>query len=182
MESIDARRNIGFERFIYALGIRQVGQATARILALHYDNLDMLLAALHPDADSDAAAAELVEIDQVGGLMAADIISFFTNPANRAIVIDLASEISITPPERPLDNSPVSGKTVVFTGTLATMSRAEAKARAEGLGAKVSGSVSAKTNYLVAGADAGSKARKAAELGVTVLNEEQWRAITDGDG
>lgn len=182
MESIDARRNIGFERFIYALGIRQVGQATARILALHYDNLDMLLAVLHPDADSDAAAAELVEIDQVGGLMAADIISFFTNPANRAIVIDLASEISITPPERPLDNSPVSGKTVVFTGTLATMSRAEAKARAEGLGAKVSGSVSAKTNYLVAGADAGSKARKAAELGVTVLNEEQWRAITDGNG
>ncbi|MAE12183.1 MAG: DNA ligase (NAD(+)) LigA, partial [SAR116 cluster bacterium] len=90
---------------------------------------------------------------------------------------DLLAQLSVIPPERPSEDSPVSGKTIVFTGTLSGMSRAEAKARAEGLGAKVSGSVSAKTDYLVAGADAGSKARKAAELGVTVLAEEEWLAL-----
>jgi DNA ligase (NAD+) len=179
MTSIETRRTIGFERFIYALGIRQVGQATARILALHYDSLDKLLTAIAPDVDSEAAMAELVEIDQVGALMASDIITFFLAQANRDMVIDLASEVTIIPPDRPADDSPVSGKTIVFTGTLAGMSRAEAKARAESLGAKVSGSVSAKTNILVAGADAGSKARKAGELGVTVLDENAWLALID---
>ncbi|MEL0023144.1 MAG: NAD-dependent DNA ligase LigA [Alphaproteobacteria bacterium] len=177
MTSIEARRTIGLERFIYALGIRQVGQATARILALHYDRLEAMLTALAPDADLEAAAAELVEIDQIGALMAADIIAFFSNEANRDMVIDLASELSISPPDRPADDSPISGKTIVFTGTLSGMSRAEAKARAEALGAKVAGSVSAKTNFLVAGADAGSKARKAADLGVTVLSEDEWLAM-----
>ena len=177
MNSIETRRTIGLERFIYALGIRQVGQATARILALHYDNLERLLTAIAPAANNEAAAAELVEIDQVGALMASDIITFFLAPANRDMVIDLASEVTITPPDRPADDSPVSGKTIVFTGTLAAMSRAEAKARAESLGAKVSGSVSAKTDFLVAGADAGSKARKAGELGVTVLDEDAWLAL-----
>jgi DNA ligase (NAD+) len=179
MTSIETRRTIGFERFIYALGIRQVGQATARILALHYDSLDKLLTAIAPDVDSEAAMAELVEIDQVGALMASDIITFFLAQANRDMVIDLASEVTIIPPDRPADDSPVSGKTIVFTGTLAGMSRAEAKARAESLGAKVSGSVSAKTDFLVAGADAGSKARKAGELGVTVLDENAWLALID---
>lgn len=179
MTSIETRRTIGFERFIYALGIRQVGQATARILALHYDSLDKLLTAIAPGADSEAAMTELVEIDQVGALMASDIITFFLAQANRDMVIDLASEVTIIPPDRPADDSPVSGKTIVFTGTLAGMSRAEAKARAESLGAKVSGSVSAKTDFLVAGADAGSKARKAGELGVTVLDENAWLALID---
>jgi DNA ligase (NAD+) len=119
----------------------------------------------------------LVEIDQIGALMAADIIAFFSNEANRDMVIDLAGELSISPPDRPADDSPISGKTIVFTGTLSGMSRAEAKARAEALGAKVAGSVSAKTNFLVAGADAGSKARKAADLGVTVLSEDEWLAM-----
>ena len=179
MTSIETRRTIGFERFIYSLGIRQVGQATARILALHYDSLDKLLTAIAPGADSEAAMTELVEIDQVGALMASDIITFFLAQANRDMVIDLASEVTIIPPDRPADDSPVSGKTIVFTGTLAGMSRAEAKARAESLGAKVSGSVSAKTDFLVAGADAGSKARKAGELGVTVLDENAWLALID---
>ena len=176
--SIEARRSIGLERFIYALGIRQVGQATARILALHYDNLDAILTALGPDADHAASAAELVEIDQVGDSMVADIASFFSNEANRALVLDLASELDIIAPERPQMDSPVSGKTIVFTGTLAGMSRAEAKARAEAMGAKVAGSVSKKTDFLVAGADAGSKATKAAALGVTVLSEDDWLAMT----
>ena len=179
MTSIETRRTIGFERFIYALGIRQVGQATARILALHYDSLDKLLTAIAPGADSEAAMTELVEIDQVGALMASDIITFFLAQANRDMVIDIASEVTIIPPDRPADDSPVSGKTIVFTGTLAGMSRAEAKARAESLGAKVSGSVSAKTDFLVTGADAGSKARKAGELGVTVLDENAWLALID---
>jgi len=180
LAAIEARRNIGFERFIFALGIRQVGQATARLLALHYDQPGAMLAAVGPDADPAATTTELTAIDQVGESMAADLLGFFANESNFAAVEDLLGQLSVVPPERPADDSPVSGKTIVFTGTLAGMSRAEAKARAEQLGAKVSGSVSAKTNYLVAGADAGSKARKAAELGVTVLSEEDWLAMISG--
>ena len=178
--SINARRTIGLERFIYALGIRQVGQATSRLLALHYGDLSMMMSALDPeksDSEKASAVAGLVDIDQIGDAMAADISRFFGDLAHRQIVSDLASELSILPPERPSNDSPISGKTVVFTGTLAGMSRAEAKAKAEALGAKVSGSISAKTDYLVAGADAGSKARKANELGVNVLSEDEWRAL-----
>jgi len=177
LAAIEARREIGFERFIFALGIRQVGQATARILALHFTQPQAMLAALSPQADLEATTAELVAIDQIGEAMVADLIGFFSNDSNRAAVEDLLAQLSVVPPERPAEDSAVSGKTIVFTGTLAGMSRAEAKARAESLGAKVSGSVSAKTDYLVAGADAGSKARKAAELGVTVLSEEEWLAM-----
>ena len=180
LAAIEARREIGFERFIFALGIRQVGQATARLLALHFDQPEAMLAAVGPAADHAATTAELTAIDQVGESMAADLLGFFANDSNFAAVEDLLAQLAVIPPERPADNSPVSGKTIVFTGTLAGMSRAEAKARAEQLGAKVSGSVSAKTSYLVAGADAGSKARKAAELGVTVLSEEDWLAMIEG--
>ena len=179
LAAIEARRQIGFERFIFALGIRQVGQATARILALHFMQPDAMMAALSPSADLEATSTELVAIDQIGESMVADLIGFFANDSNRASVADLLAQLDVTPPERPSDDSAISGKTIVFTGTLAGMSRAEAKARAESLGAKVSGSVSAKTTYLVAGADAGSKARKAAELGVTVLSEEDWLAMID---
>ena len=177
LAAIEARREIGFERFIFALGIRQVGQATARILALHFTTPEAMLAALFPQADLEATTTDLVAIDQIGEAMVADLIGFFTNDSNRAAVVDLLAMLNVVPPERPSEDSAVSGKTIVFTGTLAGMSRAEAKARAESLGAKVSGSVSAKTNYLVAGADAGSKARKASELGVTVLSEEEWLAL-----
>ena len=181
LAGIEARRSIGFERVIFALGIRQIGQATARLLALHYETPGALMAATAPDADQDTSAAELVEIDQIGDSMVADFMGFFTREGNRDAVSDLFAQISIIPPERPADDSPVSGKTIVFTGTLTGMSRAEAKARAEGLGAKVSGSVSAKTDFLVAGADAGSKARKAAALGVTVLSEEEWLTMIGGN-
>ncbi|MCH2554586.1 MAG: NAD-dependent DNA ligase LigA, partial [SAR116 cluster bacterium] len=148
-----------------------------RLLARHCDNPGAMMAALAPDADIEATIADLIAIDQVGDSMAADLVGFFANDTYRAAVEDLLAQLSVIPPERPSEDSPVSGKTIVFTGTLSGMSRAEAKARAEGLGAKVSGSVSAKTDYLVAGADAGSKARKAAELGVTVLAEEEWLAL-----
>ena len=177
LAAIDSRRQIGMERFIYSLGIRQVGQATARLLALHYGEMDQMMTALNPDADLLAAHAALVDIDQIGAAMADDIISFFSTPDLYQIVQKLLDVVSVLPPDRPVNNSPVSGKTIVFTGTLENMSRAEAKAKAESLGAKVSGSVSAKTDFLVAGADAGSKAKKATALGVDVLDEAAWLAL-----
>ena len=177
LAAIDSRRQIGMERFIYSLGIRQVGQATARLLALHYGEMDQMMTALNPDADLLAAHAALVDIDQIGAAMADDIISFFSTPDLYQIVQKLLDVVSVLPPDRPVNNSPVSGKTIVFTGTLENMSRAEAKAKAESLGAKVSGSVSAKTDFLVAGGDAGSKAKKAAALGVDVLDEAAWLAL-----
>ncbi|MGA0310229.1 MAG: BRCT domain-containing protein, partial [Candidatus Puniceispirillaceae bacterium] len=119
----------------------------------------------------------LLEIDQIGSAVADDIISFFGNRDLHQLIVDLVGLLTILPPERPADNSPISGKTIVFTGTLARMSRAEAKAKAESLGARVAGAVSAKTDFLVAGADAGSKARKAAEIGVTVLDEDGYSAL-----
>jgi len=177
LQAIAARREIGLERFIYALGIRQVGQATARLLALYYGSAEAMLKALNPDADLEAAHQALVEIDQIGSAVADDITSFFGNRDLHQLIVDLVGLLTILPPERPADNSPISGKTIVFTGTLARMSRAEAKAKAESLGARVAGTVSAKTDFLVAGADAGSKARKAAEIGVTVLDEDGYSAL-----
>ncbi|NCF49758.1 MAG: NAD-dependent DNA ligase LigA [Bacteroidetes bacterium] len=177
LSAIETRRQIGLERFIFALGIRQIGQATARLLALHYDTAEAMLTALNPMQDLEVSTQELIAIDQIGESMVADLIGFFERESNRLAVEDLLAQLTIIPPERPADDSPISGKTIVFTGTLTGMSRAEAKARAEGMGAKVSGSISAKTNFLVAGADAGSKARKAGELGVTVLSEDEWLAL-----
>ncbi|MEC8109225.1 MAG: NAD-dependent DNA ligase LigA [Pseudomonadota bacterium] len=177
LTAIDSRRQIGMARFIYSLGIRQVGQATARLLALHYGQMDQMMTALNPQADLSAAHAALIEIDQIGAAMADDVISFFGNSDLYQIVQNLLDVVTVLPPERPVDNSPISGRIVVFTGTLENMSRAEAKARAESLGAKVSGSVSAKTDFLVAGADAGSKAKKAATLGINVLDEAAWLAL-----
>ncbi|MDB4599411.1 NAD-dependent DNA ligase LigA [Alphaproteobacteria bacterium] len=177
LSAIAVRREIGFERFIYALGIRQVGRATARLLALHYGTVEAMLAALNPDADLDATHQALVEIDQIGAAMANDVTTFFGNPDLYQLIVDLVAELNILPPERPAENSAISGKTIVFTGTLTRMSRAEAKAKAESLGAKVSGTVSAKTDFLVAGAEAGSKARKAADLGITVLDEDGYSAL-----
>ena len=182
LAAIDSRRQIGMARFIYSLGIRQVGQATARLLALHYGQMDQMMLALNPQADLTAVHAELVEIDQIGAAMADDIISFFGNADLYQIVQQLHSVVTVLPPGRPANDSPVSGKIMVFTGSLDKMSRAEAKAKAESLGAKVSGSVSAKTDFLVAGADAGSKARKAAELGITVLDEAAWLDLVSNAG
>ncbi len=175
--AIDARRSIALDRFIYALGIRQVGEATARLLALHYHTYQNWRAAMAAAAKDPAGDAwrHLTGIDQVGPSMAADIAEFFAEDHNTKAVDDLAGELTrIEDFAGPSASSPVSGKTVVFTGALETMSRDEAKARAQALGAKVAGSVSAKTDYVVAGADAGSKLSKARELGVQVLTEQEW--------
>ena len=129
------------------------------------------------------AWTELVNVKDVGAIVAEEIASFFLEERNRAVIDGLlATGIRVQDAQAPQATStPVAGKTVVFTGTLATMGRNEAKARAEALGAKVAGSVSKKTDYLVAGADAGSKAAKAKDLGVTVLGEEEWLALIGGE-
>ena len=176
MAAIEERRMIGLDRFIYALGIRQVGSSTGRLLARTYLSLaawrDAMAKAVDPDGED---YADLLAIDGIGPAMAADIVGFFAEEHNRRIMDDLANELTVADFEAPsTEGSPVAGKTVVFTGTLETMTRNEAKARAEAMGAKVAGSVSAKTDYLVAGPGAGSKARKAAELGIATLTEQEW--------
>jgi len=188
LAAIEARRTIPLNRFVYALGIRQVGEATAKLLARTYGTLEALRAAMIAAGAERAAEphemkkaeqvgeafAELCDIDGVGFSVADDLIAFFREPHNLEVLDDLASELTIEAVAAPSAASPVSGKTVVFTGTLETMTRPEAKARAEALGAKVAGSVSKKTDMVVVGAEAGSKAKKAAELGVQILSEAEW--------
>jgi DNA ligase (NAD+) len=176
--AIDERRTIPLARLIFALGIRHVGESTANLLARHYGTWEgfeqaMVRATIGDGPEWD----DLMSIDGVGAVLAASVVTAFHTPAERGAIDVLVSHLAIQPAERPATNSPVAGKTVVFTGTLERMTRAEAKARAEALGAKVAGSVSAKTDYLVAGPGAGSKATKAADLGVTVLDEEGWLAL-----
>jgi len=181
INAINARRSIDLYRVIYGLGIRQIGQATAKLLARHYGSMEALLTAAENASDQEHPAwAELTEIDQIGTSMANDLVTFLNADSNRKAIADLLNEITPIPPQAVANDSPVSSKTVVFTGTLTQMSRAEAKARAESLGAKVAGSVSSKTDMVVVGADAGSKARKAEELGVTILSEDDWLAMIGG--
>ncbi|MBT4935093.1 MAG: NAD-dependent DNA ligase LigA [Rhodospirillaceae bacterium] len=174
--SIEERRSITLDRFIYALGIPQVGQATARLLAKQYGSLDSWRSAMR-DAKIHGSEAfgDLTNIDGIGPSVAEDLIEFFDEEHNRHVVADLEAELTIEDFIAPdIDSSAIAGKTMVFTGSLETMSRGEAKAKAESLGAKVAGSVSKKTDYVVVGADAGSKARRAQELGVTCLSEQEW--------
>ncbi len=181
--AIDQRRRISLERFINALGIPQVGQATARLLARHYRSMANWRREMEAAQDPESEAhAGLLDIHGIGEEMAADIIGFFAEPHNRAVLDDLAREVSVLDWEAPAQRaaSPLAGKTIVFTGSLASMSRSEAKARAEALGANVTSSVSAKTDYVVAGADPGSKATKAAALGVKLLDEADWLALAAG--
>ena len=176
--AIEDRRMIALERVIFGLGIRHVGQATAKLLALRYESLEALIdAALSAQDMTSEAYHSLVDIDQIGAAMAQDIIAYFGNKDTRAAVRNLMDEITPIAPEKPSSDSPIAGKTIVFTGTLTQQSRNEAKAVAERLGAKVSGSVSRKTDYVIAGAEAGSKAKKAESLGVTLLTEEAWQAL-----
>ncbi|MGH7034841.1 MAG: helix-hairpin-helix domain-containing protein, partial [Stellaceae bacterium] len=178
--AIDARRRISLDRFINALGIPQVGEATAKLLARHYRSFARWRGAMETAGDPASEAwHELNDIHGIGDDMAADIVGFFAERHNRALLDDLNKEIAVEDyaVAAPAGNSPLAGKTIVFTGTLEAMSRPEAKARAEALGAHVGGSVSIKTDYLVVGADAGSKAKKAAELGVKTLSEDEWMKL-----
>jgi len=175
--AIDERRRIALDRFINALGIPQVGQATARLLARHYRSLGQWRQEMETAQDPESPArAQLLDVHGIGKDMAADIIGFFAEPHNRAVLDDLEREVSVLDYEAraQLALSPLAGKTIVFTGGLEAMTRSEAKARAEALGANVASSVSAKTDYVVIGADAGSKAARAASLGVTTLDEAAW--------
>jgi DNA ligase (NAD+) len=175
-DAIEARRTISLERFIYALGIRQVGQATAKKLAQRYETLGTLLAEMKKCKDREGEAFQsLLDIEDIGPAVAEDTVTFFAETHNQQVIKDLQSELEIKDFERPKTRqSAVTGKAVVFTGKLTRMGREEAKAQAESLGAKVGSSVSKNTDYLIAGEDAGSKLKKAAELGVKVLTEDEW--------
>ena len=175
--AIDARRRIGMDRFINALGIRHVGETNARLIARNYASIDAFVAAM----ESEGAVAELSEIGGIGEVVAQAVKDFFDEKHNRKLVDHLLKEVEVVPLAAPkVAGSPVAGKTVVFTGTLEKMTRQEAKARAESLGAKVSGSVSKKTDLVVAGPGAGSKLAEAAKHGVEVIDEDSWLKLIGG--
>jgi DNA ligase (NAD+) len=174
MAAIETSRDVALAKFIFALGIRHVGDITAKLLAKHYSMFDAWFAAMKELPKGGEALAELDNIDGIGPKVAAAIGDFFREKHNTDLVAKLAKELRIRDAEKAARNSPVSGKTVVFTGSLEKMTRDAAKARAEALGAKVASSVSSKTDFVIAGADAGSKLKKAAELGVKVLSEDEW--------
>jgi DNA ligase (NAD+) len=177
LDAIEARRTIGLDRFILALGIPHVGESTARLLARNFLTCDAFLAVM----ESDAAVAELDAIEGIGDVMAQAIKDFFDEKHNRAAIKRLLKQIRVTDMEAPhTSGSPVAGKTLVFTGTLEQMTRNEAKARAESLGAKVAGSVSKKTDLVIAGPGAGSKLTDAAKLGVKVISEQEWLDLIRG--
>jgi DNA ligase (NAD+) len=173
--AIAARREISLERFIYALGMRHVGETTARALARGYGSWKAFHDAALTVAAGDAETrAEMDNLDQIGDTVIESLAAYFGEAHNRGIVERLTGQVKILDAEQPAANSAVAGKTVVFTGSLEKMTRDEAKAMAERLGAKTAGSVSKKTDYVVAGPGAGSKLGKAKEFGVTVLTEDEW--------
>ncbi len=173
--AIEERRKISLERFIYALGMRHVGETTALALARGYGSWDAFHDACLKVAKSDEdAIAEMDALDQIGDTVIASTKAYFGESHNRGIVERLTREVTILDAEKPKSNSAVAGKTVVFTGSLEKMTRDEAKAMAERLGAKAAGSVSKKTDYVVAGPGAGSKLADAKKHGVTVLTEDEW--------
>ncbi len=181
IDAIAERKTIALDRFIFALGIRQVGQATARLLAKSYTTLAAWRAAMAAAQDHNSDTyQELIGIDGIGELVAADVLSFLHERHNQRVLDDLDAALDIAPFEQPASDSPLAGKTVVFTGTLEQMSRPEAKSRAEALGAKVSGSVSKKTDLVVAGPGAGSKGKKAIELGIETIDEQAWLDLIGG--
>ena len=182
LHAIEARRAIPLARLIFALGIRRVGETNARLLARHYGTFEtwrtqMLAATTVGSEDREA----LGSINGVGPALAEELATFFAESRNRDALVRLAAELTIEPAASAAKAGALSGKTVVFTGMLETMTRPEAKVRAEALGAKVTDSVSKRTDLVILGADAGSKAKRAAELGVRTLTEAEWRALAEWD-
>ncbi|MCH9806847.1 MAG: NAD-dependent DNA ligase LigA [Alphaproteobacteria bacterium] len=180
--AIDTRRKVPLDRFIFGLGIRHVGETTAKVLARSYSDISTFKAQMIAAGGGKECEAwlDLNNIDGIGETVSSAIVEFFAEPHNVAAVDALLEEVEPQALETVATASAVAGKTVVFTGTLANKSRGEAKAQAERLGAKVSGSVSKKTDYVVAGADAGSKLKKARDLGVTVMTEDEWEELISG--
>ena len=167
------------ERLIYALGIRRIGEANARLLARHYGTFqDWREGMLAATVIGSEARGTLGDIVGIGPAIAEELADFFDEPRNVATLDELTEHLTVEDAATPgATDSQVAGKTIVFTGTLETMTRPEAKARAEALGAKVTENVSKKTDLVVVGADAGSKARKAQELGVQTVSEAEWREM-----
>ncbi|APO68211.1 DNA ligase (NAD(+)) [Rhizobium gallicum] len=180
--AINERRSIALHRFIYALGIRHVGETTAKLLARSYGTYEAFAAAMKEAAPlSGDAWNDLNAIEGIGEIVARAIVEFYKEPRNVEVISALLSEVTPQEAEQPVTSgSPVSGKTVVFTGSLEKFTRDEAKAKAESLGAKVAGSVSKKTDIVVAGPGAGSKLDKARELGVQTMDEDEWLALIRG--
>jgi len=179
-DAINARRAISLNRFIYALGVRHVGETNATRLARHYHSLEGLQNALMKAKPDEEDYQELTNIGGIGETVADAIVEFFKEKKNRAAIEALLKEIDVEAMEAVAKDSPVSGKTVVFTGALEQMTREEAKAMAERLGAKVAGSVSKKTDYVVAGPGAGSKLADAKKHGVDVMTEDDWFKMIGG--
>jgi DNA ligase (NAD+) len=179
LRAIEARRRVPLDRFIFALGIRRIGEANAKLLARHYHTLvEWRQAMLDARIIGSEARETLGSIQGIGPAIAQELVDFFDEPHNLEALDDLTREVTPEEAATPTaSDSPFAGKTLVFTGTLETMTRPEAEDRAERLGAKVTKSVSKKTDFVVIGADAGSKATKAAELGVRMLTEAEWREM-----
>ena len=172
--AIELKRSIPLSRFIYALGIRRIGERNAKLFAQHFETVGHWVKAM-----TELHESEIATIDGVGDAVAKEIKRFFSNKQNRKVVESLCQRADIVPEKRDVAG-PLSGKVIVFTGTMMSMSRPEAKAIAERLGAKVTDSVSSQTDYVVVGEAAGSKARKAAALKLTILTERDWLALKDG--
>ncbi len=172
--SIDQRRRIAVNRFIYALGIRRIGETNARRLARHFGTFEALRSCARKAVEGSDERAEINDIDGVGDVVAEAVADFFVEDHNEKALDDLLREVQPAPMEDIASDSPVAGKTVVFTGSLERLTRDEAKAQADRFGAKVSGSVSKKTDLVVAGPGAGSKLTKAHELGIEVISEDEW--------
>jgi len=176
-EAIEARREIVLNRFIFALGIRHVGETNAIRLARRFESFEVLRETARQAQAGTVFREDLIAIDGVGEVLAEAVADFFMEPHNEEALDALLREVRPQPMEAVKSDSPVAGKVVVFTGSLSRLTRDEAKAMAERLGAKVSGSISKKTDLLVAGADAGSKLAKARELGVETIDEDGWLAL-----
>jgi len=178
-KAIEARKTVDLDRLIFGLGIRHVGETTARGLARHFGSLEKMMQDVRDMGRGDGALrADLEAVDGFGETLLDSLVAFFGEEKNcESVQALLTAGVRPTPLEAVAQDTPVVGKTIVFTGTLVQMTRAEAKARAETMGAKVVGSISAKTDFLVAGAEAGSKLTKAQGLGVTILSEDEWVAL-----
>ena len=177
-EAINARRTISLERLIFSLGVRHVGEQTGRTLAKGYGTWDAFWTAVQAMASGDeAAAAEMNAMDQIGPTVIETLTRYFAESHNRAAVERLVAQLTVLEAEKPKTDTAVAGKTIVFTGSLEKMTRDEAKAQAESLGAKVASSVSKKTDLVVAGPGAGSKLKTATDLGIQVMTEDEWLAL-----